>query len=233
MRKRLERAFVFDVFGTLVNWRDSVARETEARFVEHAIPVDPHTFATEWRSRYQPAMERVRNGSRPYISIDVLHGEMLDDTLAHFDIADAFDATERANFARAWERLDPWPDVVSGLKTLRKTALIAPCSNGSIALMTRLARHAGLPWDTVLGADMAQTYKPLPDVYLATCAALQIKPEHVTMVAAHNDDLQAARACGLRTAFIARPTEYGAGQTDNLKPSQDWDQIVTSIGDLA
>ncbi len=232
MGERFERAFVFDVFGTLVNWRDSVAREARARFDSHGIIVDPHTFATEWRSRYQPAMERVRNGSRPYAPIDVLHGEMLDDTLTHFDIAGAFDATERTDFAQTWERLDPWPDVVAGLTALREIALIAPCSNGSIALMTRLARHAGLPWDTVLGADMAGTYKPLPDVYLATCAALQIAPENVTMVAAHNDDLEAARACGLRTAFIARPTEYGAEQTDNLEPSQDWDQVVTSIGNL-
>lgn len=219
-----ERAYIFDVFGTLVDWRSSIARQ-----VAEILPqVDAFAFAHDWRSRYQPAMERVRSGERDYVPVDVLHREMLDETLAQFGV----DLPDRAAFARSWERLDPWPGVGDQLADLRQRALIAPCSNGSIALMTRLARYAGLPWDTVLGADIAHNYKPLPEVYLSNCAVLGLPPEQVTMVACHNDDLVAASAAGLRTGFIARPTEYGPDQDFDLEPSEDWDEMVTSFADL-
>jgi 2-haloacid dehalogenase len=219
------QAYIFDVFGTLVDWRSSIARQ-----VADVLPqVDANAFALDWRSRYQPAMERVRAGERDYVPVDVLHREMLDETLAEFGV----DVPDRSIFARAWEKLGSWPGVSDQLADLRQRALIAPCSNGSIALMTRLARFAGLPWDTVLGADIAQNYKPVPQVYLSNCAVLGLAPEQVTMVACHNDDLVAARAAGLRTAFIARPTEYGPDQDFDLEPAQDWDEVVTDLAQLA
>ncbi|MEM9732890.1 MAG: haloacid dehalogenase type II [Pseudomonadota bacterium] len=212
-------AYIFDVFGTVVDWRTSVAR-----FVTpHINDIDPLTFADAWRARYQPAMERVRDGGRDYVALDDLHFEMLSDTLTHFGIADEFDDGQRWALNRAWEHLDPWPDVLEGLNALREQALIAPCSNGSIALMSRLARYASLPWHCILGADLARNYKPQPQVYLACCQALRLPPERVAMVAAHNNDLHAARACGLKTVFIARLTEYGPNQTTDLTSDSDWD----------
>lgn len=218
-------ALIFDVFGTCVDWRSSVARE-----VSRALPdLDPQAFADAWRGEYQPAMEEIRSGRRPYVALDVLHRENLDRVAARLDVA----PDDPADLARAWERLDPWPDTVPGLHALRERAIIAPCSNGSIALMTRLARHARLPWDCILGAEIARAYKPDPAAYLASCAALQLPPDRVMMVAAHNDDLAAARAAGLRTAFVPRPTEHGPGQTTDLEPRDDWDIIAPDFTALA
>ena len=226
----MRRAFIFDVFGTLVDWRTGVA--DAVRDDVAPLGVDPFAFADHWRRLYQPAMERVRSGGRGYVPLDVLHRENLDGALEHFSIAERFDGAARANLNRAWEKLPPWPDVVSGLDALRPHALLAPCSNGSTALMVRLARFAGLRWDTILGADVARDYKPKREVYLASCAALDLEPGQVTMVAAHNDDLAAARDAGLRTAFVARPTEHGAGQVSDLKPTGEWDVVVETIGEL-
>ncbi|RMD48941.1 MAG: haloacid dehalogenase type II, partial [Alphaproteobacteria bacterium] len=166
-------------------------------------------FADLWRERYQPSMTPIREGRRPYVPLDRLHRENLDAVLAALPGGEAVSAAEREALTRAWERLDPWPDVHLGLARLRARALVAPCSNGSIALMARLARHAGLRWDAILGADLARTYKPRPEVYRAACDALGLAPGEVMMVAAHEDDLAAAAACGLRTAFIPRPLEHG------------------------
>jgi len=229
----VKRAFIFDVFGTLVDWRRGVAEAADAAFAARGIDIDPEAFADHWRGLYQPAMDAIRSGGRGYVPLDVLHAENLDAALGAFGIKGQFDAPARARLNRAWQRLPSWPDVTPGLTALRQSALIAPCSNGSVALMTRLARYAGLPWDTVLGADTARDYKPQPGVYLASCAALGLQPAAVTMVAAHNDDLVAARAAGLRTAFIARPTEHGPGQTSDLAPSADWDHVVSTIAALA
>jgi len=150
-------------------------------------------------------------------------------------VADRFGVTvpNQADLNTAWEELAPWPDVVTGLISLEKSAIIAPCSNGSIALMTRLARYAGLPWNCILGAEIARDYKPNPSVYLASCAALRLAPGAVMMVAAHNDDLISASACGLQTAFVPRPTEHGPRQTSDLKPVENWDIIATYFNDLA
>lgn len=218
-------ALIFDVFGTCVDWRNSVARDVRA-----ALPtVDPFAFADAWRGEYDPAMARIREGGRGYVPLDDLHLENLGRVSANFGVTCA--APESLN--RAWERLDPWPDVVPGLTRLRAAALLAPCSNGSIALMTRLARHAQLPWDCILGAEIARDYKPKPAVYLASCAALRLDPAQVMMVAAHNGDLHAARAAGLKTAFVPRPTEHGPGQTTDLGPEADWEVIAQDFGDLA
>ena len=215
-------ALIFDVFGTCVDWRTSVAREVAA-----VLPsVDATGFATAWRAAYDPAMARIRDGGRGYVALDDLHRENL------HRVAAAFGATAPDTLSHAWERLDPWPDVVPGLSALKRAHIIAPCSNGSIALMTRLARHAGLPWDCILGADIARDYKPKPEVYLAACAALRLSPDRVMMVAAHNDDLVAARAAGLLTAFVPRPLEHGPGQTSDLAAAADWDVVAADFMDL-
>lgn len=218
------RALIFDVFGTCVDWRTSVAREVAGQLAG----VDPLDFADAWRGEYQPAMERIRAGGRGYVPLDDLHLENLQKVCADFGVA----CPDPAKLNRAWEKLDPWPDVVPGLTALKRHAIIAPCSNGSIALMSRLARHAGLPWDCILGADIARDYKPKPQVYLSACAALRLDPAQVMMVAAHNDDLHAARAAGLKTGFVARPTEHGPGQTTDLAADGPWEVMATDFNAL-
>ncbi len=217
------QALIFDVFGTCVDWRNSVARA-----VARQLPgVDATAFAEAWRAEYDPAMARIRDGGRGYVPLDDLHVENLHRTAQNFGV----EAPDSLN--TAWERLDPWPDVVPGLSAMRETRIIAPCSNGSIALMTRLARYARLPWDCILGAEIAQDYKPKPAVYLASCAALRLPPDAVMMVAAHNGDLHAARAAGLRTAFVPRPAEHGPDQTTDLAPDAEWDIVADDFNDLA
>ena len=216
-------ALIFDVFGTCVDWRTSVARDVAA-----TLPaVDALRFATDWRAEYDPAMKRIRDGGRGYVPLDDLHLENLHRVAARHGV------TAPDSLNTAWERLDPWPEVVPGLTHLRKTHIIAPCSNGSIALMTRLARYAQLPWDCILGADLARDYKPNPAVYLASCSALRLDPGEVMMVAAHNGDLFAARDAGLYTAFVPRPTEYGPDQATDLAPEADWTVVARDFTDLA
>lgn len=223
------KAAIFDVFGTLVDWRRSVARHVTPFLAEHGGEIDPLDFADYWRSRYQPRMATIRSGSRGYVRLDQLHLENLDETLAHFGLAGQADEATRHALNRAWEHLDPWPDARAGLAAIRKHAFIAPCSNGSIALMTRLARHTGFEWDCILGADLAQNYKPEPEVYLTCCRALALAPDEVMMIACHNDDLVAARQAGLKTGFVPRPTEYGPGQTIDLAPSEEWDLVAKRL----
>ncbi len=218
-------ALIFDVFGTCVDWRRSVAREVSA-----ALPgVDALAFAEAWRVEYDPAMARIRSGARGYVPLDELHRENLEIVAGRFGVT----LSDPAALNRAWEKLDPWPDVVVGLAEIRKRRIIAPCSNGSISLITRMARYAGLPWDCVLGAELARDYKPSPSVYRAACAALRLRPEQVMMVAAHNNDLGAARALGLATAFVARPDEHGPDQRTDLEAEQDWDIVAVDFVDLA
>lgn len=219
------RALIFDVFGTCVDWRSSIARA-----VARELPqVDALAFADAWRGEYQPAMERIRSGKRGYVALDDLHLENLEKVCADFGVT----CPDPARLNQAWEKLDPWPDVVPGLRALKAHAIIAPCSNGSIALMTHLARYAGLPWDCVLGAEIARDYKPKPVVYHGACGALQLAPDQVMMVAAHNGDLAAARAAGLRTGFVPRPTEYGPSQNADLVPTGPWDVLARNFNDLA
>lgn len=227
------RALIFDVFGTVVDWRVGVARAVEDFCAARGLSVDSLAFAESWRAKYQPAMEAIRCGHRGYVALDVLHRENLDATLPEFGLSESVDATARALLNRAWEKLPPWPDSVAGLTALKVSYAIAPCSNGSIALMTWLAKFGGLPWDAILGAEIARDYKPQAIVYRASASALGLAPEEVMMVAAHNGDLAAARAAGLKTAFLPRPEEHGPGQVTDLAPSEDWDVIAADLVDLA
>jgi 2-haloacid dehalogenase len=218
------KALFFDVFGTCVDWRTSVIRAGEP----YGLPA---AYADDWRARYQPQLETVRSGRREWTVLDVLHREALDDVLAAHG-ADLSPA-ERDELNLVWHRLDPWADTVPGLARLRERAVIAPVSNGNIALLVDMARHAGLPWDTILGAELARAYKPQPEAYLRSVEALGLRPEQVMMVAAHNGDLVAAGALGLMTAFVPRPTEHGPGQTTDLEPERDYDLVAGDLIALA
>lgn len=227
------QALIFDVFGTVVDWRTGVARHVEGWFGRRGIAVDAFAFAEAWRDRYDPAMKRIRDGSRGYVALDILHMENLEETLQAFGLDRHVDGEGKAELNRAWECLPPWPDSVAGLTALKSRYAIATCSNGSIALMLRLARYGGLPWDTLLGAEIARSYKPRPDVYLASVTALGCRPEEVMMVAAHNSDLAAAQAVGLRTAFVPRPDEHGPGQVKDFAATGPWDVVAEDLVDLA
>lgn len=227
------QVLIFDVFGTVVDWRSGVAAHVGAWFGERGIDVDAFAFAEAWRDRYDPAMKRIRDGGRGYVALDILHMENLEETLQAFGLDGHVDDEGRAELNRAWERLPPWPDSVAGLTALKTRHAIATCSNGSIALMLRLARYGGLPWDALLGAEIARSYKPRPEVYLASVTALGCTPDQVMMVAAHNSDLAAAQAVGLRTAFVPRPEEMGPGQTKDLEATGPWDVVAGDLVDLA
>ncbi len=206
------RALVFDVFGTLVDWRGSVSRAVRECFgAQPDGVVASERLADAWRGCYQPSMEAVRTGKRPYVTLDTLHRETLDDVLTRLELAHV-DAPTRERLTLAWHALDAWPDVGEGLQRLRTKFRLAPCSNGNVALMADLARHNGWHWDAITGADLARNYKPMPAVYRAACDAFNARPDEVMMVAAHSDDLAAAAKAGLRTAFIARPDEHGPGR---------------------
>ena len=227
------RALVFDVFGTLVDWHGSIAREVAALLGPHVG--DPAQFAVDWRAQYQPAMERVRSGVLPFSKLDVLHRHNLDHVLARRGLHDVAEAT-RVQLNGAWHRLDAWPEVVAALARLRQRFLVAPCSNGNISLMVDLARRNGLQWDAILGAELARDYKPQPVVYLHACEALDCAPHEVMMVAAHSADLAAAAACGLRTAHVARPDEHGPGVGERAaaipvdRQAQDLADLATQLG---
>lgn len=224
----------FDVFGTLVDWRTSVARAAAPFLRQHGIAADPLAFADAWRGLYQPAMEPVRAGTRPWVRLDVLNRENLDAVLARHGVAaGAIPETELQALNRVWERLEPWPDTVAGLTRLKRRFAIAPVSNGHIAGMLRLARHAGLPWDAILGAEIARNYKPHPEVYLKSAEAAGVAPQQMAMVAAHNSDLRAARALGLRTVFVHRPREHGDRQTGDLAAEDDWDIVADDLLQVA
>jgi 2-haloacid dehalogenase len=227
------KGLLFDVFGTVVDWRTGVATEAEAFFAARGTAIDALAFADAWRAKYQPAMEAVRSGGRGYVALDILHRENLDATPSEFGLADSLGPDDRAALNRAWEKLPPWPDSVPGLTKLKSRFAIATCSNGSIALMTWLAKFGGLPWDAILGAEIARDYKPQEKVYLDSASALGLAPAEVMMVAAHNGDLAAARSFGLKTAFVHRPTEHGSAQTTDLQANANWDVIATDMIDLA
>lgn len=229
------RALVFDVFGTVVDWRGGVARESARFLARHGgAGIDPFCFADAWRSRYSPAMEEVRSGRRPFTRLDVLHRENLDDALRQFGIDPArVPPAELDEWNLAWHRLDPWPGARRALVRLKERYIIAPLSNGNILLMLDIAKRAGLPWDAILGAEVVRAYKPTPEAYLRTAEVLSMRPYEVCLVAAHNSDLAAARRCGLRTAFVAQPTEHGPGQTTDLAAEQDWDIVAADFDQLA
>ncbi len=228
------QALVFDVFGTVVDWRSGVARESTPFLARYAPSAEPAAFADAWRRRYSPAMEEVRSGRRPFVRLDVLHRENLEGALPEFGIdPPSVPPAELDALNLAWHWLEPWPDSVPGLTRLKRRFIIAPLSNGNIRLMLDMGKRAGLPWDAILGAEVAQAYKPAPEAYLRTAETLMLEPAQVCLVAAHNDDLAGARRCGLRTAFIPRPTEHGPGQTTDLRPEEDWDIVASDLVDLA
>jgi len=204
------RALIFDVFGTLVDWRTSIAAQAQSSLEPLGYSTDWLAFADAWRNEYQPAMEKVRSGQRGFCKLDVLHRDNLDIVLARLGWHKVDEAT-RHHLNLAWHRLQAWPDVAQALAMLRQQFLLAPCSNGHIALMANLARHNHWHWDAITGAEIARDYKPQPVVYQASAAALGCLPYETMMVAAHSSDLEAAAQAGLKTAFIGRPDEYGPG----------------------
>ncbi len=226
------KALLFDVFGTVVDWRSSIIREGHKLGRQKELNVDWEKFADAWRGLYQPSMEKVRTGAREWTLLDQLHRESLEQLLQEFAI-EGLNETEIDHFNRAWHRLQPWPDVVEGLTRLKNNFIIATLSNGNIALLVNMAKHSGLPWDVILGAEIARCYKPLPDAYLLSAQALDLKPGQCLMVAAHNSDLFAAADLGFRTAFVARPTEYGPKQDKDLEAEGDFDFVANDFNDLA
>ena len=221
---RAPKALFFDVFGTCVDWRSTVVRAGAALGL-------PAAFADDWRGRYQPQMETVRSGEREWTILDVLHREALDAVLAAHSADLSREQRDELNLV--WHRLDPWPDTVPGLTRLKERFVIAPVSNGNIALLVDMARHGGLPWDAILGAELARAYKPQPEAYLRSVEALGLRPEQVMMVAAHNGDLVAAGALGLMTAFVPRPAEHGPEQAKDLAPERDYDVVADDLVALA
>ncbi len=227
------KALLFDVFGTCVDWRSGVIAAGEAFGRAHGLRgVDWARFADAWRGLYQPQLEKVRTGRRPWTRLDDLHRESLDVVLREAGITD-IPAADLDDLNRVWHRLAPWPDTVAGLSRLKARYIIAPNSNGNVALLLNMAKRAGIPWDAILGAEIARAYKPMRDAYLRNVEVLGLTPPQVMMVAAHNGDLIAAGACDLRTGFVPRPSEHGPGQTTDLKPERTYDVVAADFVDLA
>src|SRR3974390_3073925 len=224
-------ALFFDVFGTLADWRTSIAREAKTLLAPLGHTIDWLAFADAWRGEYQPGMEEGRSGKIPFFKLDVLHRRNLERLLPRFGLTGLTEETLH-DLNLAWHRLDTWPDVAPGLTRLKKRFRLAPVSNGNISLMVDLARRNGLPWDAILGAAIAREYKPKPRVYLAAAEAFDLPPGACMMVAAHTGDLNHAAACGLRTAHVARPNEQGPGRGE-AAPGRPMDIAVAGLPELA
>lgn len=227
----LPKALFFDVFGTLVDWRTSIARESEAILKPLGHSVDGLAFADAWRGEYQPAMEEIRSGKLPFCKLDVLHRRNLDCILPRFGVAGLGEETLH-HLNLAWHRLDAWPDVPPGMAQLKRKFWLAPVSNGNISLMVDLARRNAIPWDAILGSEIAGDFKPKPRVYLSACEAFDLAPGDCMMVAAHSNDLAQAAKSGLRTGHIARPNEHGPGKGETA-PKVPVDVAASSLEDLA
>jgi 2-haloacid dehalogenase len=228
------KALMFDTFGTVVDWRGSIIKEGSAWGQAKGIDTDWALFADRWRSGYVPAMDRVRNGELPWTKLDDLHRILLEDLLKEFKI-EGLSEDEKDHWNRVWHRLQPWTDSVPGLTQLKKHYTVAPCSNGNVALLNDMAKYSGLPWDLILGAELATHYKPDREAYLTSVSLLGLEPAEVMMCACHLGDLEAARTFGLKTGFIYRPDEYGNGglhQAETAEPG-DFDVVSENILDLA
>ncbi len=225
------KAMVFDVFGTLVDWRTCVARESRTILEPMGYKLDWIAFANAWRAEYQPGMEEIRAGRKPFSRLDVVHRGMLDRVRPRFGL-ESLDEPTLHNLNLVWHRLDAWPGVTAGLHRLRRKFMLGPCSNGNISLMVDLARRNEFPWDAILGAEIAGDYKPKPRVYLAAAEALGIEPHECMMVAAHSNDLEAAAKVGLRTGFVAQPDEFGPN-TGEATPTLKVDIAATSFQEFA
>jgi 2-haloacid dehalogenase len=226
------KALVFDVWGTVVDWRSSVLDELRALGQKRGLSIDWEAFLTDWHSAYYPGKERVNKGELPWTTVEAIYRQALDRLLVQHRIAGLTDS-EVEYLNRAWTRMRPWPDSVAGFTLLKRRYVLSTMSNGSFAWLIEIARFGGLPFDCIISAENARCYKPRPEVYRTALSLLARKPEEVMLVAAHNYDLSAARALGMRTAFIPRPTEYGPRQTKDLKPEQDWDVVAADMIDLA
>jgi 2-haloacid dehalogenase len=226
------RAILFDTFGTVVDWRGSLIAELSAWGAGRELAADWAGLVDAWRAAYQPSMDLVRQGKAPWTVLDDLHRATLERLVAQFGIPGLSEA-DLDHINRGWHRLRPWPDAVAGLTRLRARYIIAPLSNGNVALLVNMAKAAGLPWDMICSTELFRHYKPDPETYLGAAALLGLRPEQVMMAAAHNADLRAARACGLATAFFARPSEYGPHQARDFAADQEWDIIASDINDLA
>lgn len=226
------KALTFDVFGTVVDWRGSIAADLGAFGRKKGLNVDWAEFTDEWRAAYRPTLNKVIAGELPWAKLDDLHRGVLDRLLRQFGIEGLSEA-EKDHVNKVWHRLDPWPDSVPGLTRLKKKYLIATLSNGNVALLANMARHAGLPWDCILSGELFKGYKRDPRVYLGACDLLGLRPREVMMVAAHGDDLDAARRQGMRTAYVPRPTEYAPGREPKIAPEGGYDVEAKDFLDLA
>lgn len=226
-------ALVFDVFGTVVDWRSGVIRDGEKLGDAKDLDVDWAAFADAWREEYQPSMDRVRDGEIPWQNLDALHRDSLETLLDRFGI-DGLAEDEKKQFNRVWHRLDPWPDSIPGLLRLRTGYLVASLSNGHVRLLADMAKRAGIPWDLILSAELSGHYKPNEEAYLTAVDLLDCAPERVVMVAAHEMDLDAARDAGLHTAYIHRPQEWGREADSGEKPDESaYDIVADDLVDLA
>ena len=224
-------ALIFDVFGTVVDWRGSVIREGEELGRKKILVVDWAAFADEWRGRYAPSMDRVRRGELPWANLDALHRASLEELLEEFGV-EGLSGEEIDHLNKVWHRLDPWPDSVAGLARLKERYVISTFSNGNVALLTDMAKRAGLPWDLILSAELVRHYKPDPETYLMAPNFLDLRPDEVMLVAAHPSDLRAAQTHGLRAAYVLRPLEWGpVGEAEPADPS--FDLVVDDIVELA
>jgi 2-haloacid dehalogenase len=224
------RAIVFDVFGTLVDWRGSVSAALAAFGAACGVTADWLALTDAWRGAYKPSMDAVRKGERPWANLDELHADALRALAPRFGVELA--TADVAELTGIWHRLTPWPDSADGLRLLKRHVIIGSLSNGHVALQVNLAKHTGFPWDMIFASDMFGHYKPDPEMYLGACRLLGLAPGDVMLAAAHNDDLAAARRLGLRTGFISRPMEYGAPD-ERARPAQDWDAVADSVTGLA
>ncbi|MGO4716189.1 haloacid dehalogenase type II [Bradyrhizobium sp. 2TAF24] len=227
------KALLFDVFGTVVDWRGSLIADLSAWAQARGLRGDWGALVDAWRAAYVPSMDEVRrHPERGFVNLDALHRQSLERLVAAQPI-EGFTEADFDHVNRGWHRLDPWPDSVSGLTRLKRKFIVSPLSNGNVALLVDMAKHAGLPWDLVLSAEVFQHYKPDPESYLGAARLLGLQPAEVMMVAAHNNDLEAAQDCGLATCFVPRPTEYGPLQKRDFKAEGDWTLVVRDLDDLA
>jgi 2-haloacid dehalogenase len=225
------QAIVFDTFGTLVDWRSSLITELSAFGRRRGIAADWPLLVDEWRAAYYPSMDRVRKGEQPWTTLDALHRQSLERLTVSLGL-DGLGPDDLDELTGAWHRLHPWPDVLEGMQRLATRYFLGPLSNANVALLVRLRKFCNLPWDFILGADLWKRYKPDPEAYLGACRLLGLRPHEVMLVAAHNYDLRAAHAEGLRTAFIPRPTEYGPRQTRDFEAEEPWTVVASDLRDL-
>ena len=232
------KALLFDVFGTVVDWRSGIANEVKKIANKNKIVINPNDFADAWRAEYQPAMEEIRKGNRSFTILDILHMENLKKISSRFGL-DKLSSDDFDLLVKAWHRLPGWPDSSEGLNKLKTKFIIATQSNGNIALMVNMAKYSNLNWDVILGAEVVGHYKPEPEAYLKACRALHLSPEECMMVAAHDDDLKAASLQGMKTGYVHRPYEYGKdklfdiNEVNDYKEKRGWDFISIDLNDLA